>query len=78
MTERYYTKDGSTYAIIEGKASNGKTRFSVYYNGWYGKFENHEIKLYDYAKHLHGNAPSGTPYGYIIANKNKKRIIITV
>ena len=78
MNERYYSNDGKDYAIIEGKGNNGKTLFCVYYDGWYSKYEAHEIKLYDWAKHLHGNAPSGTAYGYFRANRNGKRIIITV
>lgn len=78
MNERYYSKDGKDYATIQGKSENGKTIFCVYYDGWYSKYEAHEIKLYDWAKHLHGNAPSGTPYGYFRANRNGKRIIITV
>lgn len=78
MNERYYTKDGKTYATIEGKGNNDKTQFCVYYDRWFSKFEQHEIKLYDWAKHLHGNAPAGTPYGYIIISKTKQRIIITV
>jgi hypothetical protein len=78
MNERYYSKDGKDYATIQGKAENGKTMFCVYYDGWYSKYEAHEIKLYEWAKHSHGNAPSGTPYGYFKASKNGKRIIITV
>lgn len=78
MNERYYSRDGKDYAVIEGKADNGKTLFCVYYGGWFSKYEYHEIKLYDWAKHLHGNAPSGTPYGYFRANRNGKRIIVTV
>jgi len=78
MSERYYAKDGKTYAILEGKTDNGKARFTVYYDGWFAKRETHDIKLYEWAKHLHGNAPSGTPYGYFKANRNGKRIIITV
>lgn len=76
--ERYYSNDGKDYAIIEGKGNNGKTLFCVYYDRWCSKYEEHEIKLYEWAKHLHGNAPSGTPYGYFKASKNGKRIIITV
>lgn len=76
--ERYYSNDGKDYAVIEGSAENGKTVFCVYYDGWFSKMEVHEIKLYEWAKHLHGNAPSGTPYGYFRANRNGKRIIITV
>ena len=76
--ERYYANDGKTYAVIEGRADNGKTMFCVYYDGWFSKYETHEIKLYEWAKHLHGNAPSGTPYGYFRANRNGKRIVITV
>lgn len=76
---RYYSKDGKTYAISEGyNRDNGKTLFCVYYDGWFINYEYHKIQLYDWAKHLHGNAPSGTPYGYFIANKTKQRIIITV
>ena len=77
MIERYYAKDGKTYAIIEGKTSDDKIRFTVYYDGWFAKPETHEIKLYEWAKHLHGNAPSGTPYGYFRTNRGGKRIIIT-
>ena len=78
MQTRYYSKDGKDFAIIEGKAENGKTRFTVYYGGWYAKFENHEIIPYKWARGLHGNAPAGTAYGYITASRNGKRIIITV
>ena len=76
--ERYYAKDGKTYAVIEGRCENGKTVFCVYYDGLFSKIETHEIKLYEWAKHLHGNAPSGTPYGYFRANRTGQRIIITV
>lgn len=75
--ERYWSKDGKIYAEIEGKADNGKTIFRLHYPNFY-TYETHEIKLYEWAKHLHGNAPSGTPYGYFRANRNGKRIIITV
>ena len=75
--ERYFSNDGKTYAEIEGSCSNGKTWFCVHYDD-YSKMEAHEIKLYEWAKGLHGNAPSGTPYGYFRANDNGKRIIITV
>lgn len=78
MKERYYSNDGKDYAEIEYTSDDGRTVFSVYYGGWYSKRETHEIKLYEWAKHLHGNAPSGTPYGYFRANRNGKRIIITV
>lgn len=78
MSERYYTNDGKDYAVIEGRAENGKTLFCVYYNGWFSKMEEHEIKLYEWAKRLHGNPPAGTPYGYIRASRNGKRIIITI
>lgn len=79
MKERYYSKDGKHYAEIICEAENGKTLFCVYYDGWFSKVEKHEIKLYAWAKHLHGNAPSGTPYGYIVTNRyGRKRIIITV
>lgn len=76
--ERYYSKDGKDYAVIEGKTDSGKTLFCVYYDGWFSKYEAHTITLYDWAKHLHGNAPSGTRYGYFKASRNGKRIIITV
>lgn len=76
--ERYYTNDGKTYATIEGRTSGGKTVFCVYYDGWFAKRETHEIRLYAWAKRLHGNAPSGTPYGYIRLNRSGKRIVITV
>lgn len=76
--ERYYTKDGKTYAVISGSSYNGKVMFDVYYDGWFVKREYHEVKLYEWAKHLHGNAPSGTPYGYFRANRTGQRIIITV
>ena len=78
MKERYYTRDGKTYAEIEGHTDDGKARFYVYYDGWFAKPETHEIKLYEWAKHLHGNAPTGTPYGYFRANRTGQRIIITI
>ena len=75
--ERYYGKSGKTYAVIEGyNKDNGKTLFCVYYDGWYSRMEYHEIKLYEWAKHLHGNAPSGTPYGYFRATRTGERIIM--
>lgn len=77
--ERYYTNDGKDYAVREGyDPGTGKTLFCVYYDGWFSKYEYHAISLYEWAKHCHGNAPSGTPYGYFRANRNGKRIIITV
>lgn len=77
--EKYYSKDGKIYAINAGyNKGNGKTLFCVYYNEWFSKIEEHEIKLYEWAKHLHGNAPSGTPYGYFRTSKDGKRIIITI
>lgn len=76
--ERYYSNDGKDFAVIDGKMPDGKLLLCVYYDGWYAKREVHEIKLYEWAKHLHGNAPSGTPYGYFRASRNGKRIIITV
>ena len=76
--ERYYSNNGKTYAVIEGRNNrNGKTIFCVYYDGWYSRIEQHEIKQYEWAKHLHGNAPSGTAYGYFNASKTGERIIIT-
>lgn len=76
--ERYYAKDRKTYAVREGTSWKGKPVFCVYYDGWFSKMETHEIKLYEWAKHLHGNAPSGTPYGYFRASRTGQRIIITV
>ena len=77
--QRYCTNDGKTYAVIEGyNNDNGKTLFCVYYNDRFSRYEEHSITLYEWAKHLHGNAPSGTPYGYFRASRNGKRIIITV
>lgn len=77
--ERYYSKDGKDYAVWEGyDTDSGKNLFCVYYDGWFSKYEYHEINFYDWAKHPRGNAPSGTPYGYFRASKNGKRIIITV
>ena len=76
--ERYYSRDGKDYAIMRCNHDDGKVVFDVYYDGWFAKVEAHEIKLYEWAKHLHGNAPSGTPYGYFCASRNGKRIIITV
>lgn len=77
--ERYYSNDGKDYAVREGyDPDTGKTLFCVYYDGWFSKYEYHEISLYEWAKHLHGNAPSGTPYGYFRASRNGKRIVITV
>ena len=80
MAERYYTNDGKTYAITEGQLDNGKTLFCIYYNGnRYETMEAHEIKYYDWTKHLHGNAPSGTPYGSIRTSLyGRKRIILTM
>ena len=77
--ERYYANDRKTYAVREGyDPDTGKTLFCVYYDGWFSKLEQHEIKLYEWAKHCHGNAPSGTPYGYFRTNRGGKRIVITV
>lgn len=74
---KYYSNDKKTYATIEG-VHNGKTLFCVYYNGWFSKYEYHKVTLYEWAKRPHGNAPSGTPYGYFKASRNGKRIILTV
>lgn len=81
--ERYYSNDGKICAVIEGRGENGKTLFSVKYrypNGdWsYEEYEEHNISLYEWPKHCHGNAPSGTPYGYFRASRNGKRVVITV
>lgn len=81
MNNVYYSNDGSVNATIEGKANGGKTLFWVRYGvgcGLGGGYETHKIHLYEWAKHLHGNAPSGTPYGYFRATQNGKRVIITV
>lgn len=77
--ERYYSKDGKTYATIFGTLENGKIAFCVYYYPYeYGIYEEHKVKSYEWTKHLHGNAPSGTPCGSFKASKNGKRIILTV
>lgn len=78
MFEYYYSTDGKIAARMDGRLDNGKTLFCVNYGGWDSRYEMHEVKLYEWAKHLHGNAPSGTPYGYFRASRNGKRIIITV
>lgn len=78
MLERYYSNDGKTLAIIEGKGKGDRTLFCMRYNDGAICYEEHEIKLYKWARGLHGNAPSGTPYGYFRANRNGKRVIITV
>ena len=80
MNTRYYSKDGTVYATVEGSTMSGKTIFCVHYGerDRYGTDEAHEVKLYDWAQHLHGNPPSGTPYGYFRASRNGKRVIITV
>ena len=75
--KRYWSNDGKIYAEVEGKADNGKTIFRMHYQNFY-TYETHEIKLYEWAKHLHGNAPPGTPYGYFRASRNGKRVVITV
>ena len=81
MREIYYSNDMSISAERMG-SENGKPVWEVRYrhdNGYYSEtYETHEIKLYEWAKHLHGNAPSGTPYGYFRASRNSKRVIITV
>lgn len=76
--DRYYVKDGKTYAVRAGTTSDGTPVFHVYYDGWFAKREVHKITLYEWAKHLHGNAPSGTPYGYFRASRTGQRIVITV
>jgi len=77
--ERYYANDRKTYAVREGfDDETGKALFCVYYDGRFPEYEYHKISFYEWAKHLHGNAPSGTPYGYFRANRNGKRIVITV
>ena len=76
--ERYYSNDGKDYAVPLSRCENGKATFAMYYGGKFYTWESHEIKLYEWAKHLHGNAPGGTPYGYFRASRNGKRIIITV
>ena len=80
MVYRHYTNDGKTWATTMGyNEETGKTLFCVHYNGDpYGVNEEHTEHLYEWAKHLHGNAPSGTPYAYVRATKNGKRVIITV
>lgn len=85
MRDVYYSNDGKTRAIREGALGNNKTLFTVYYpwetsnyRGYDEVLEEHEIKLYKWAQGLHGNAPSGTPYGYFRASKTGKRIIVRV
>lgn len=82
MREYYYSNDGTISAYCEGKTENGKQLFYVSYkkNSGYcvSQYEAHNIKLYSWARRLHGNAPSGTPYGYFRASQNGKRVIITV
>lgn len=78
MREVYFSNDGSIRAIFEGRAESGKTLFEVSYCGGYPVYEEHNVNLYEWAKHLHGNAPSGMPYGYFRASRNGKRVIITV
>ena len=80
MRNQYFTNDGKTYATRDGyNDENGKTLFCVHYYGDpYGVYEEHEIKYYDWARRPHGNAPSGTPYGYFTATKTRTRVIITV
>lgn len=77
MREFFYSKDGTIRAEFEG-AHDGKNLFCVHYDGCYPTYEYHTITLYEWAKHLHGNAPSGTPCGYFRASKNGKRVIITL
>lgn len=80
MREDFYSNDGTITARVEGyNDENGKTLYRVFYNGdRYGALEEHTPTLYEWARHLHGNAPSGTPYAYFRATKNGKRVIITV
>lgn len=78
MSDRWYSNDGKTYAIVEGCMEDGRTVFCVYYDGWFTKREVHEVRLYEWAKHLHGNPPPGTPYGYFRASRTGERIIKTV
>ena len=77
MMNSYYSNDGTIRAVIIGGDGNGKTIFEIYY-GKYPVYETHEIKYYEWARRLHGNAPAGTPYGYIRCSRNGKRVIITV
>ena len=74
----YYSNDGKISATVEGKAHGEKVLFCVSYEGRFSRMECHEVKLYEWAKHLHGNAQSGTPYGYFRASRNGKRVIVTV
>lgn len=79
MNDRFYSNDGKIYAVVEGHDNEtGKTLFCVYYDCRFSKMEYHKINLYEWAKHLHGNATSGTPYGYFKASRNGKRIVVTV
>ena len=74
---RYYSKDGETWADVEG-GDGRKTLFCVHYDKYSYQYEEHEIKYYEWAKRPHGNAPGGTPYGYFRATLNGKRIVLTV
>lgn len=83
MRKIYFSNDGSVSAKIEGRGEKRETLFSVKYKypdgSWsYEEYEEHDIQLYAWARGLHGNAPSGTPYGYFRASRNGKRVIITV
>ena len=78
MRNFYYSNDGTVSACRVG-ADGDKTVFEVYYGKKsYPVYETHKISLYEWAKHLHGNAPSGTPYGFFRASRNGKRVVITV
>ena len=77
MRDVYFSNDMTITAEIQGRGSNDKTMFWVDYAGQGGQYEEHEIQLYAWAKRLHGNAPSGTPYGFFRASRNGKRVILT-
>lgn len=80
MKEVHYSRNMDTSAVSIGKEGE-KVLFEVRYKtpwGYDTAYESHEIKLYEWAKHLHGNAHSGTPYGYFCASRNGRRVIITV
>ena len=79
MRDVYFTRDGETRATVEGyNDANGKTLYRVFYNGDnYGVLEEHKPTYYGWARGLHGNAPSGTPYASFRATRNGKRDILT-
>lgn len=72
-----YSKDGKDSAVIEGKREDGKMLCCICYGRKTTRYEYHEMKYYAWVERPHGNAPGDTPYGYITASRNGKRIIFT-